>query len=132
MKATFEEIDHEGFEARLLECSDPLRELVNYIRSSAKNAGNSVTSRRFRHPPPNTGWGVTYYVNGTPFCEIHPKRRDGHAWVLPHGADMAAVLRAGFEPSEQPGWFKIHDMREAVRFVPWILQSYDQRSEMPA
>lgn len=122
-----DEIDPDGFEERLLQCSDPLRELVAYLRTSAQHASRDVCERRFRHPDSNTGWGVSYYVGRRPFCEIHPKRRDGHVWVLPRGADEVAILAAGFEPSKQAGWFKIRDINEAVRFVQWILQAHDLR-----
>jgi len=124
-----DEIDPVGFEARLLECSGALRELVAYLRASAHHAGPGVSQRRFRHPAPNTGWGVTYYVESLPFCELHPKPHEEHVWVLLRGADAEAILAAGFEPSKQPGWFTVRRMGEAVRCVSWILQSYDLRSQ---
>ena len=129
MRAIVDEVDPAGFESRLKECSESLQELVAYLRASARYAGRAVAARRFRHSPPNSGWGVTYYNGGAPFCEVHPKIQDGHAWVLLHGADIAAVLAAGFEPSKQSGCFKIRDMGEAVRVVHWILQSHDSRTQ---
>lgn len=119
------EVDPDGFEARLRGCSPPLLETVAYLRSTAEHAGSEVAGRRFRHAKPNSGWGVTYYTGVTPFCEIHPKRSEGHVWVLLHGADTEALLNDGFEASEQMDWFKIRRMEEAVRMVRWVLQSHD-------
>jgi hypothetical protein len=128
MKRTIpDEIDAAGFEAKLAACGDSLRELVVFLRASSQHAGVTVTQRRFRHPEPNTGWGVTYYVVSKPFCEIHPKAQDGHAWVRLPGVNSGAVASSGFEPSKQEGWFRIRSMGEAVRFVHWILQAHDAR-----
>lgn len=122
-----DEIDPAGFEARLLDCDDLLQEVVAYLRSSAQHAGPKVKLRRFRHEEPNSGWGVAYYAATAPFCEIHPKQEQGYTWVRLRGVDPGAVMAAGFEPSKQPGWFKIQAMPEAVRFVHWILQAHDSR-----
>jgi len=112
-----DEVDAVGFEARLDACPDSLREMVAYLRSSAQHAGANVAERRFRHPAPNSGWGVAYYATVHPFVEIHPKPQEGHTWVLVRGADPEALRHAGFEPSHQAGWFKIRTMTEAVRLV---------------
>ena len=88
--------------------------------------------RRFRHPEPNSGWGVTYYTASEPFCEIHPKAEKGHVWVRLRGIDAGAVEAAGFELSRQEGWFKLRGMGEAVRFVPWILQAHDAKRSTAA
>lgn len=128
MNSIPEEIDSAGFEAQLAACTESLRQLVSYLRVSARHAGRGVVDRRFRHSEPNSGWGVTYYVGGSPFCEIHPKSQEGHAWVLLRGIDAAEVIKAGFEPSKQAGWFKVRGMEEAVRFVHWILQAHDARA----
>jgi len=122
-----DEIDPAGFEARLCDCGEPLKELFSYLRSSAHHAGVEVTARRFRHPEPNSGWGVTYYIGAVPFCHLHPKLKDGHVWILLPGVAASAIAIAGFEPSHQEGWFKIRRMEEAVRFVQWIIQSHDAR-----
>lgn len=123
------EVDAIGFEARLKDCSDSLRELVTHLQASSQNAGPRVTARRYRHPEPNSGWGVTYYTDrAASFCEIHPKLKEEHTWVRLPGVDAATVARAGFEPSKQEGWLKIRTMEEAVRLVHWILQSHDART----
>lgn len=123
-----DEVDPLGFDAKLEACSDSLRELVSYLRTSSQHAGVAVVCRRFRHPAPNSGWGVTYYRGPEPFCEIHPKVKEGHAWVRLSGIDAGAVEAAGFELSKQEGWFKLSGMGEAVRFVPWILLAHDARA----
>ena len=122
------EVDAAGFEVRLEACSGSLQELVSYLRTSSQHAGEAVVARRFNHPEPNFGWGVTYYTGSAPFSEIHPKPKEGHVWVHLYGVDADAVQATGFEPSVQRGWFKIRVMGEAVRFVHWILQAYDARS----
>jgi hypothetical protein len=48
-------------------------------------------------------------------------------WAWIYCAERAEVVADGFEPSKQDGWFKVHTMREAVRFVKWILQAHDGR-----
>ncbi len=126
------DVDSVGFEARLAACSESLRELVSYLRASARHAAPGIAERRFRHPEPNSGWGVTYYTGVEPFCEIHPKLQEEHVWVLLRGIDTSAVAKAGFEPSKQEGWFKIHGMEDAVRFVHWILQAHDARASTAA
>ena len=120
-----DEVDAQGFEAKLAACSDSLKGVVAYLRASAQHAGVRVAFRRFRHADPNSGWGVTYYIGAASFCEIHPKAQDEHAWIRLGGTDLRAVESSGFESSKQPGWFKIRTMEEAVRFVPWILQAHD-------
>lgn len=125
-------INPADFEAKLATCSEPLRALVSYLRTSAQHAGTAATERRFRHAAPNSGWGITFYANASPFCEIHPKPQEGHAWVRLPGADPDAVEAAGFERSKQEGWFKIREMGDAVRLVPWVLQSHDVRARTEA
>jgi hypothetical protein len=120
-----DEIAPAGFEAQLLTCTEPHREVVAYVRTAAQHAGVAVMARRFRHPTPNSGWGVTYYVGSFPFCEIHPKVKAGHVWVRLRGVDQTEVVNAGFEPSQQQGWVKIRNIAEAVRIVPWILRAHD-------
>jgi len=119
------EVDSLGFEANLEECSAPLKEIVAYLQTTAKSAGADVIPRRYRYAKPNTGWGITYYTGGNRFCEFHPKRDEGHVWGFIQGADPAAVVAEGFQPSEQDGWFQIRTMPEAVRFVKWILWAHD-------
>ena len=126
------EVDALAFEAKLEHCSDSLTQIVEYLRASAQFAGVGVSSRRFRHPDPNSGWGITYYTGTAPFCEIHPKAEEEHAWVRLIGVDFGAVEGSGFEASNQQGWFKIREMGEAVRFVRWILQSHDARTSRAA
>jgi hypothetical protein len=121
------EVDAEGFDANLEECSAPLKEMVAYLRSTARHAGTMVSQRRYRHPKPNTGWGISHYSGGNRFCEFHPKREVGHVWGFIQGADPALLVADGFAPSEQDGWFKIRTMPEAVRFVKWILWAHDRR-----
>lgn len=120
------EVDPEGFESKLRDCSQALQEIANYLRATARHAGPAVDQRRFRHAPPNSGWGVTFYVDATPFCELHPKSREGHVWAKTHGSNSEAVSADGFEGSEQTGWIKIRTMHEAVRFVKWIVRSHDE------
>jgi hypothetical protein len=127
-----DEVDPEGFEAKVVACGNSLKELVSYLRASSQHAGAAVTQRRFRHPDPNSGWGVTYYTGSEPFSEIHPKSKEGHAWVRLRGVDADAVAAAGFEPSKQDGWFRIRSMAEAVRFVHWIVQAHDARASTAA
>ena len=122
-----DEIDATGFEANLEECSAPLKEMVAYLRKTAQHAGAGVKERRYRHPKPNSGWGIAHYTEGTPFCEFHPKRTEEHVWAFIRGADPAAVTAEGFQPSKQEGWFQIRTMPEAVRFVKWILLAHDLR-----
>jgi hypothetical protein len=122
-----DEIDPLGFEANLDGCSDKLREMVAYVCNTAKHSGADVTTRRYKHPKPNTGWGITYYTGGEKFCEVHPKSTENHVWVFLHGADRATLVAEGFESSEQNGWFKVRTMREAVRFAKWILAAHDAR-----
>lgn len=126
--AILDEVDAAGFEAKLEACGDSLREIVAYLRASSQHAGGAVVARRFRHPEPNSGWGVAYYAGSEAFCEIHPKAREGHAWVRLRGVDAEDVRAEGFEPSTQEGWFKIRAMDEAVRLVHWILDAHDARS----
>ena len=125
------DVDPEGFDANLEECAAPLRELVAYLRTAAQHAGPAVTSRRYRHATPNSGWGVTYYVDGHRFCELHPKREAGHLWGFIPAADPAALTADGLRPSEQSDWFQVSSMREAVRFVRWILWAHDERQPTP-
>jgi hypothetical protein len=101
--------------------------MVAYLRSMAENSGADVATRRHKHPKPNTGWGITYYTGGEKSCEVHQKIRENHVWVFLHGADRATLVAEGFQPSEQDGWFKVRTMREAVRFVKWILAAHDGR-----
>ena len=115
------------FEANLDRCSDHLQEMVAYLRSKAKGAGVDVKTRRFKHPKPNSGWGITYYTGGERFCEFNPKIRANQVWVFLHGADRSTLVAEGFEPSKQDGWFKVRTMREAERMVKWILEAYDGR-----
>jgi hypothetical protein len=122
-----EEVDPDGFEAKLASCSNDLHEIIAYLRTSALHAGENVVARRFCHPAPNSGWGVTYYTRSTPFCEIHPKPQEHHAWVRLLGVEPASMGALGFEPSKQEGWFKVRGLTDAVRFVPWILASHDGR-----
>jgi hypothetical protein len=124
------DVDVSGFEANLEECSVALKEVVAYLRTAAQHAGADVTQRRYKHPTPNTGWGVTYYAGGSPFhvCELHPKRDADRLWGSVRGADPVAVTADGFRPSKQEGWFQIHTMREAVRFVRWIVWAHDTRA----
>ena len=63
-KAIPDEIDPLGFEANLDGCNKPLQEMVAYLRNTAQYGGSDVTTRRFKHPEPNTGWGITYYREG--------------------------------------------------------------------
>ena len=90
-KAIPRESDAVGFEANLDGCSEPLREVVAYLRSSAKYAGAHVTTRRHKHPKPNAGWGIKYYRGGKPFCEFNPKRAAAQVWGFIHGADPVAL-----------------------------------------
>lgn len=122
------EVHPEQFEAALADCSQELRDMVAHLRTAAGFSGPGVQQRRYKHEPPNSGWGVTYYVGGEPFCDLHPKSNDGHVWGCIRGADSAAITAEGFEPSKQDGWFKIRSMNEAVRFANWIIWAHDQRS----
>jgi hypothetical protein len=120
-----DELNVAGFETYIADFSDELKGLFSYLRSTAKNAGASVSDQRHK---PNSGCGVRYYTRGERFCEIDPKVRENHAWVFLHGADRATLVAAGFEPSEQEGWFKVRTMPEAVHFVKWILEAHDRRA----
>jgi len=122
-----DDVDAPGFQANLEEWSAPLQEMVAYLRTTAHHAGPDVRERLIKHPMPNTGWGVTYYVESVPFCHLHPKRDAGHVWGFVRSADPAAVVADGFTPSKQDGWFQIRTIREAVRFAKWILFAHDAR-----
>ena len=117
------EVDPLGFEATLGNCGMSLRDMVAYLRSTAEHAGRNVTPRRYKHPAPNRGWGITYYNGDTPFFQIHP-RGDSHVWVFVRGADPADIEAEGFQRSKQKGWFMIHTMAEAERFAKWILKAH--------
>ena len=126
-KSMPDEVDPLGFEENLSGCESRLQEIAEYLRTTAMHVGADVLQRRYRHAAPNTGWGVTYYSAGRPFCQLHPKRGVGHVWVFVSGVDSAAVVAEGFEPSKQASWFQIRTMPEAVRFVKWIVWAHDQR-----
>src|SRR5688572_1354992 len=111
-----------GFERELAKCLDPLLEMVTYLRTTARNAGPDVIERRYK---PQSGWGITYYAGTKVFLDVHPKVRERHVWVSAHGVDRAALLAERFQPSKQRRWFKIRSMREAVRFVKWIVEAHD-------
>jgi hypothetical protein len=121
-----EEVDPSGFEANLDECSVLLQEIVGYLRATALYAGADVASRRYRHPKPNSGWGITYYARGHRFCELHPKRDADHVWGFISQADPAAMGADGFQLSRQEGWFQVRNMGEAVRFAKWIVWAHDR------
>ena len=121
------EVDPTGFETKLEACNAPLKEMIAYLRNTATYSGPGVIQRRYRHPPPNSGWGVTYYRNQLPFCDLHPKERKNHVWAFLHGVDPNEVKRDGFQPSKQADWFQIRTMPEAVRFVRWILSGHDDQ-----
>ena len=120
-----DEVDPSGFQKNLEECSAPLQEMVTYLRSTARNAGADVSERRYRHPKPNSGWGVAYYADSHRFCEFNPKREKDHVWAFVHGADSSEIADEGFQPSLQDGWFQIRTLPEAVRFVKWVLLAHD-------
>lgn len=122
------EVDPAGFETKLSGCSQPLRDVVGYLRFTAQGAGVGTAMRRYNHPAPNSGWGISYYVAGERFCEIHPKAKEEHAWIYLAGVDPALLAADGFELSSQPGWFKIRNMFEAVRAVKWIISAFVSRT----
>jgi hypothetical protein len=125
------EKDPAGFDANLDECSDHLREMVAYLRSTAKHAGPRVTPRRYKHPEPNKGWGITYYMSGEWFCHFHPKQDpdSDHVGVRILGATADELKAIALEPSEERVdgqlWVRVKSMREAVRLVPLILRGHD-------
>ena len=123
-----DEVDPLGFEANLENCTAAVQEMVAYLRTTAHHAGRNVAERRYNHPKPNAGWGVTYYVGAEPFCELHPKRDKGHVWGFIRDADRAAIMADGFQPSKQAGWYQIRTMPESVRFAKWILWAHDRRT----
>jgi len=125
-KAIPAEVDLEGFESNLRECSAHLQDMVAVLRVGAANGGFDVEGRRYRHLPPNLGWGVTYYVHGRPFCHLHPKRRDDSISVSVVSAHHATLVAEGLQPLDQAGWYKVRTMHQAVRWVKWILWAHDQ------
>jgi hypothetical protein len=126
------ELNAPAFDAHVLEdCSDNVREILAYLRSTAQNAGVDVCGRRYK---PQTGCGITYYTRDQEdwFCQFHPKQKHGadHVGILIAGATADALKHAGFEPAEDRKdgqlWFPIETMLKAVRLVPMIVQAYDE------
>jgi hypothetical protein len=132
MASILKEVDGPEFEANLVECGDHLKEVVAYLRSTAEHTGSDVTPRRYKHPKPNKGWGITFYAREEWFCQFHPKRHSGHVGALILGATADELKAAGLVPNEKRGdgqlWVSVKSMREAVRLVPLILRAHDRRA----
>ena len=121
-----DELNVAGFEAYVVDCSDKVREILTYLRSTAQNAGADAFGRRYK---PQSGCGITYYTRGEWFCQFHPKPDADHVQALIKGAAADALKGGGFEPSEdrEDGqlWVRIKTMPQAVRLVSLILRAHD-------
>ena len=110
------------FDARLSRCSQHTRDLLNFLRTVAENAGQSVEAPTFDAK----GEGITFWANGKRFCRLDPKHQAGHVWALVPSAERSALEEAGVVSARNDGpWVTVTNMHGAVRLVPLVLKAYD-------
>ena len=122
----------QAFEERRSKCQNKdVTDALDFLMLAAANAGPAVDTPRWELK----GEGAKYRNAGGQFCAIH--LRENRVWACPfHGpagrpewlADLtAAHLTFTREDTDGP-WLFIANLQQAVRFVPFILRAYDDRS----
>ena len=116
------DVDSTGFDQRVVRCSQHTRDLVEFLRTVAENAGKHVGAPTFEA----RGIGITYWVHGKRFCRFDPKHEADHVWALIPNADRIRLAKAGVVSDREDGpWVTVKTMRGAVQLVPHILQAYE-------
>lgn len=121
---------HERFNERRKKCSPTMREVLDFLMKAAANAGRDVQSTE----PELKGEGVKYWSGRGRFFVLHPKyQKHVQAWINHDRGDRAALIasldaaRLTFTRGDTDGpWVPITNMRDAVRFVPFIVRAYDE------
>ena len=125
-------IGQERFNERRKNASPQIREVLDFLTTVAANAGLDVESP----PTPELkGEGVKYRNGGGQFCVIH--LREKRVWArVDHDRKARAALVADLkdahltytrEQKDGP-WVQLPNMQDAVRFVTFITQAYDDRA----
>lgn len=116
------DVDAREFDAVCGQCSQATRNLIDFLKMVAENAGTEVEPPTFEL----RGVGITYWRRGKRFCRFDPKRQADHVWAFGPGGDRVALAGAGKVSDREDGpWITIRDMRGAVRLVGEILRAYD-------
>ena len=122
----------ERFNERRNKCSPQIREVLDFLMTVAANAGPDV---ELPPTPELKGEGVKYRNGGGQFCTLH--LREKRVWAqIAHERSERAVLVAdlkdahlAFTREQKDGpWVQIPNMQDAVRFVTFIVQAYDDRA----
>jgi hypothetical protein len=123
-----EEYRRDQFNQRRSKCSPRIREVLDFLRTVAANAGDHVEPPTFDGAD---GVGITYRVKGERFCRFDPKFDQEHVFAhLPDASreDLAVAGTLPHPPRKDEGWVKVENMRGAVRLVSLILRKYDNVS----
>lgn len=125
--------EQQVFEERRSKCQNKdVTDALDFLMIAAANAGPEVEM------PPRwelKGEGAKYRNAGGEFCAIH--LRENRVWARPfhpklgRAAWLKELSAAGldFTREEKDGpWLFITNLQQAVRFVPFMLRSYDERS----
>lgn len=122
----------QAFDERRRACrNEVVLDVLAFLMQAAANAGPSVEAPRWELK----GEGAKYRNTNGQFCVIH-LRAEG-VWVrpfyLPSARDqyLEDLASAGFAftrgDTDGP-WLFITNLQQAVRVVPFIVRSYDERS----
>jgi len=122
----------QNFNDRRSKCQNKeVTDALDFLMLAAANAGPAVEEPRWELK----GEGLKYRGAGGQFCAIH--LREDRVWAHPfHGPAARSewheeLTAAGltFTRGETDGpWLSITNVQQAVRFVPFIVRAYDDRS----
>ena len=122
----------ERFNERRNKCSPQIREVLDFLMTVTANAGPDVG---LPPTPELKGEGVKYRNGGGQFCTLH--LREKRVWArVDHDRKTRTALMIDlidahltFTREQKDGpWVQIPNMQDAVRFVTFIVQAYDDRA----
>ena len=121
----------ERFEARHNDSSKQIGKVMDFLMTVAANAGPDVEVPRYELK----GEGVKYRNGRGQYCVIH--LREKRVWArVDHDRKTRTALMIDlidahltFTREQKDGpWVQIPNMQDAVRFVTFIVQAYDDRA----
>lgn len=113
----------ESFEERLERCSATVREMVGFMKALCTNLGHDLLPPTYEA----NGGGITFWRGNRRFCRLDPKTHADHVWVMLPGAEPSDLEHvASVSPRDDGPWMTIDSMRDAVRLVPHIIESYER------
>ena len=125
-------LGQERFDERRKNSSQQIQQVLDFLMTVAANAGPDV---ELPPTPELKGEGVKYRNGGGQFCVIH--LREKLVWArVDHARTARAALVADlkdahltFTREQKDGpWVQLPNMQDAVRFVTFIVQAYDDRA----